>query len=70
MHVGRMTFVLLLFSAGMFVSSTAFLPSTWAMYMSSASFAAWWQGKYSLAIFFTALSSLLGLNILAMSIHT
>jgi len=44
----------------MFIASTAFLPSSFAMYSFTAACAAWWQQKYSLAIFFTALGSLLG----------
>ncbi|XP_044726617.1 alpha-1,2-mannosyltransferase ALG9 [Chrysoperla carnea] len=59
-HVGRLTFVFQLFSAGMFISSSAFLPSTWSMYLNTAAMASWWQARYPLAIFFTALSSLLG----------
>lgn len=46
----------------MFISSTAFLPSTFAMYTTAAACAAWWQQSYPLAVFFTALGSLLGMN--------
>lgn len=45
----------------MFISSTAFLPSTFAMYTTAAACAAWWQQSYPLAVFFTALGSLLGM---------
>lgn len=59
-HIGRLVLMFQLFSAGMFISSTALLPSSWAMYATSAACAAWWQKKYPLAIFFVALGSLLG----------
>ncbi|GLV41573.1 ALG9 alpha-12-mannosyltransferase [Carabus blaptoides fortunei] len=59
-HIGRLTLAFQLFSAGMFISSTALLPSSWAMYAVSAACAAWWQSKYALAIFFIAIASLLG----------
>lgn len=59
-HVGRMCLAFQIFSAGMFISSTAFLPSSWAMYSFSAACAAWWQQKYPLAIFLVALGALLG----------
>lgn len=44
----------------MFVASTALLPSSFSMYFASASLAAWWHQKYRLAIYFTAISTLLG----------
>ncbi|KAL1491096.1 hypothetical protein ABEB36_011745 [Hypothenemus hampei] len=59
-HIGRICLVFQIFSPGMFIASTAYLPSTFAMYNFTAACAAWWQQKYSLAIFFTALGSLLG----------
>jgi alpha-1,2-mannosyltransferase len=59
-HVGRSWLVLQLFAAGMFVSSTALLPSTFSMYFTMASLSAWWHQKYKLAIFFTAISVLMG----------
>ncbi|KAJ1528897.1 hypothetical protein ONE63_007266 [Megalurothrips usitatus] len=57
--IGRLTLAFLLFSAGMFISSTAFLPSTFSMYMTLLSMAAWFQRKYELAILTTALSAFL-----------
>jgi alpha-1,2-mannosyltransferase len=48
---------ILIFSAGMFVSSTALLPSTTSMYLCMLSHGAWFQQSYKLAIFFTALST-------------
>ncbi|XP_030749642.1 alpha-1,2-mannosyltransferase ALG9 [Sitophilus oryzae] len=59
-HIGRICLAFQLFSPGMFISSTAFLPSSFAMYNFTAACAAWWQQRYSLAILFTALGSLLG----------
>lgn len=60
MHLGRTCLAFQLFSAGMFISSTALLPSSFAMYTATAALAAWWEQKFALAIFFTALGSLLG----------
>ncbi|XP_060516914.1 alpha-1,2-mannosyltransferase ALG9 [Cylas formicarius] len=59
-HIGRICLVFQLFSPGMFISSTAFLPSSFAMYSFTAACAAWWQQRYALAIFFVALGALLG----------
>ena len=41
-NVGRLALCLLVFSAGMFVSSTAFLPSTSSMYLTLLSAGAWY----------------------------
>lgn len=57
--IGRLTLAFLLLSAGMFISSSAFLPSTFSMYITLLSMAAWFQRKYELAIFTTALSAFL-----------
>lgn len=59
-HIGRLWLIFQLFSAGMFISSTALLPSSFSMYMGTAALAAWWHQNYKLAIFFTAISTLLG----------
>ena len=58
-NVGRICLALLVFSAGMFISSTAFLPSTTSMYFCLLSMGAWFHQKYHLAIFTTALSTFL-----------
>jgi len=58
-NVGRLCLGLLVCSAGMFVSSTAFLPSTTSMYLTLLSMGAWFHQKYKLAIFTTALSTFL-----------
>lgn len=59
-HIGRVCWTFQIFSAGAFISSTAFLPSSFAMYTCAAACASWWQQKYPLAIFFIALGALLG----------
>lgn len=59
-HIGRSWLVFQLFSAGMFISSAALLPSSFSMYFTMAALSAWWHQKYKLAIFFTAISVLLG----------
>ncbi|KAF4520183.1 hypothetical protein B566_EDAN003895 [Ephemera danica] len=58
-HVGRITLAFLVFSSGMFISSTAFLPSSFSMYMALLSLGAWYQRKYELAVLATALSAFL-----------
>ncbi|BES97102.1 Alg9-like mannosyltransferase family [Nesidiocoris tenuis] len=58
-HVGRLTLIFQLFSAGMYVASSAFLPSSFSMYMTMLSIGAWYHRKYELAVFLTALSSFL-----------
>ncbi|XP_012252677.2 alpha-1,2-mannosyltransferase ALG9 isoform X2 [Athalia rosae] len=59
-HIARLTLAFLILSSGMFISSAAFLPSSFSMYLSTVALAAWYDRKYELAIFSTALSSLLG----------
>ncbi|XP_071443029.1 alpha-1,2-mannosyltransferase ALG9 isoform X3 [Hetaerina americana] len=58
-HVGRLTLAFMVFGAGMFVASTAYLPSSFSMYMAMLSLGAWYQRKYEFAIFTTALSTFL-----------
>ncbi|XP_032777256.2 alpha-1,2-mannosyltransferase ALG9 isoform X1 [Daphnia magna] len=57
--VGRLTFLFLLFSAGMFQSSSSFLPSTFSMYMTLLLMGAWFQGNFVLAVLSTAISAFL-----------
>ncbi|XP_046734487.1 alpha-1,2-mannosyltransferase ALG9 [Diprion similis] len=59
-HIARLTLAFLIFSSGMYISSAAFLPSSFSMYLSTVAIAAWYDRKYELAIFTTAISSLLG----------
>ena len=58
-NVGRLCLGVMVTSAGMFISSTAFLPSTTSMYFTLLSMGAWFQHHYRLAIFFTACSTFL-----------
>jgi len=58
-NVGRLCLGVMVTSAGMFISSTAFLPSTTSMYLTLLSMGAWFQHHYRLAIFFTACSTFL-----------
>lgn len=59
-QIGRIWLIFQLFSAGMFTCGAALLPSTFSMYFSCASLAAWWHQQYPLAIFFVAISTILG----------
>lgn len=59
-HIGRLWLIFQLFSPGMFVSSIALLPSSFSMYLTMAAMTAWWNQRYKLAIFFVAISALLG----------
>ncbi|KFM72932.1 Alpha-1,2-mannosyltransferase ALG9, partial [Stegodyphus mimosarum] len=59
-NVGRLTLVLLTVGSGMFVSSTAFLPSTFSMYFATIAFSSWLLQKYEIAVFATAVSALVG----------
>ncbi|XP_055377743.1 alpha-1,2-mannosyltransferase ALG9 [Condylostylus longicornis] len=59
-HIARLWLIFQLFSVGMFISSTALLPSSFSMYFGTAALAAWWLQNYNLAIFFIAISALLG----------
>lgn len=57
---GRMTLALLLTSAGMYHASTAYLPSSFAMYMNMVAMGAWLKGVVELGVVATALSALVG----------
>ncbi|XP_019620382.1 PREDICTED: alpha-1,2-mannosyltransferase ALG9-like isoform X2 [Branchiostoma belcheri] len=59
-HVGRMTLCFLLFSTGMFISSTAFLPSSFSMIWTMVAMAAWWTHYDGVAIFSIAVSAIVG----------
>ncbi|KZC13529.1 PREDICTED: alpha-1,2-mannosyltransferase ALG9 [Dufourea novaeangliae] len=59
-HIGRLTLVFLIVSSGMYIASAAFLPSSFSMYLSTVAIAAWYGRQYELAIFATAISTLLG----------
>ncbi|GFR69391.1 mannosyltransferase, partial [Elysia marginata] len=46
-NVARLLLVLLLFSAGMFISSAAFLPSSFSMYLTMVAYGSWFIGNSS-----------------------
>jgi len=58
-NVGRLCLGFLVTSAGMFISSTAFLPSTTSMYLTLLSMGAWFHHNYKIAILTTAMSTFL-----------
>ena len=60
LNTGRLTLASLIFSAGMFTSSTAFLPSSFAMKTTMMAVGCWYTGSISGAVFFTALGALVG----------
>lgn len=59
-NVGRLMLLFLTVGTGMFISSTAFLPSSFSMYISTIAAASWFLQKYEIAIFATAVSTLVG----------
>ncbi|KAH3807838.1 alpha-1,2-mannosyltransferase ALG9-like isoform X2 [Dreissena polymorpha] len=59
-NVGRITICFQLLGAGFFISCTAYLPSSFCMYMTFLSLGAWFQEKYEIAIMATAASTFLG----------
>lgn len=59
-NVGRLTLVFLVFGSGMFVSSTAFLPSSFSMYLTMLALGTWFFQKYEFTILATAVSALVG----------
>ncbi|GFN98152.1 mannosyltransferase [Plakobranchus ocellatus] len=59
-NIARLFLVLLLFSAGMFISSTAFLPSSFSMYLTMLAYGSWFLGKASIAIMCIAVSAIWG----------
>ena len=56
-NVAKITLCFSVLSAGMFISSTAFLPSSTSMLLLMLSYGAWFQKSYKIAIFTTALST-------------
>lgn len=56
----RLLLLFLVLSTGMFIASTAFLPSSFAMYCTSVLFAAWLLAQHRTVIFAAAISSLVG----------
>lgn len=59
-NVARLALCFMLLSCGMFISSTAFLPSTFSMYMVYLVYGAWLQQHFRTVILATAASVLVG----------
>ena len=59
-NTGRLTLAALVLAAGMFTSSTAFLPSSFAMKTTMMAVGCWYTGSIPGAVFFTALGALVG----------
>ncbi|XP_053404037.1 alpha-1,2-mannosyltransferase ALG9-like isoform X2 [Mercenaria mercenaria] len=59
-NVARVMLCFQILSAGMFISSSAYLPSSFCMYMTFLSFGGWFLEKYEVAIMATAASAILG----------
>ena len=57
--VGRYTLLFTFFSSGMYFSSVAYVPSSYAMYTVLLSFAAWFYGHHGKSIVFAALGVIL-----------
>ncbi|XP_030838105.1 alpha-1,2-mannosyltransferase ALG9 isoform X1 [Strongylocentrotus purpuratus] len=55
--VGRLTLAFMILSTGMFISSAAFLPSSFSMYMTMISMGGWYTNNLNVAILATAMSS-------------
>lgn len=59
-NTGRLTLILLILAVGMYVSSTAFLPSTFSMYMTLLIYGSWFQQHVKTCLFAVALNGLYG----------
>ncbi|XP_005091450.1 alpha-1,2-mannosyltransferase ALG9 [Aplysia californica] len=59
-NVGRLTLVFLLFAAGMFGASAAFLPSSFSMYLTMVAYGAWLLGYDHFAVLAIAASGIIG----------
>ena len=58
-NVGQIALMFSVLSTGMYISSTAFLPSSTSMLLLMVSHGAWYRGSYKTAIFATAASTFL-----------
>ncbi|CAB3221142.1 unnamed protein product [Arctia plantaginis] len=58
-HVGRVWLMLTLPAAGMFMCSSAMLPSAWSSALISGALACWWRRRYPPAVLLTAASAIL-----------
>ena len=59
-NTGRLTLCFLIFGSGMFVAGTAFIPSTFAMYLVTLAVAGWFTNQLSLAVFGIAAAAIVG----------
>lgn len=59
-HIGSITAVIMAVSSGMANASPAFLPQTFTMCTTMLWWSAWMEGNYTSAIFWTAVSGLIG----------
>ncbi|XP_064614861.1 alpha-1,2-mannosyltransferase ALG9-like [Liolophura sinensis] len=59
-NTGRIMLCFLLFSTGMFIASSAFLPSSFSMYLTMVAMGAWFLGNNQVAILGIAASAILG----------
>ena len=59
-NIAKVFFMINLFSIGVFYAGSAFLPSSFSMILNMLSTAFWLKEKWNFAIFFTALSALVG----------
>ena len=59
-NTGRLTLTFLFLATGMYVSSTAFLPSTFSMYMTLLIYGSWFQSHIKTCLFTIALNGLYG----------
>lgn len=58
--VGLWTLLLLLGSCGMYVSAAAYLPSSFAMYLTMVAMGAWFENNYKVSIMAVAASAIVG----------
>ncbi|CAG2180357.1 unnamed protein product, partial [Oppiella nova] len=58
--IARLFLFFMVLSNGMFISSTAFLPSSFSMYMTALTFGAWLRQNHKIVILTQAISALIG----------
>lgn len=59
-HIAKIYFLMTIFATGMFISSAAFLPSSFGMKLLMLSYGAWWNDNCFFALFSAVLSALVG----------
>ena len=59
-NTGRLTLCLLIFAPGMFIATTAFLPSSFAMYMTLLAMASWLNSDHFISVLAVGLATLVG----------